>query len=343
MRIALLEAVSAGLCGDSPGISLLHEGLAMWRALIEDLASVPGVQIDSLLGVPWQEHRLDVERLHIWPTNGPAEAVMCWASALEDADHALVIAPESEGCLLQLATALPSTIHSWNCSLAAIGLCSDKLRLAEHLQRCGVATIPTEIEAWIRPPAPDDYPCVIKPRDGAGSFLVRRVTADVDWREVRDEYAAHGNPPAIRQPCIVGGALSIAGWCRGDRVQWFPVAEQHLSTDGRFEYRGGRIPADMPDPVVDAVRALAQKTVASIPGLRGYIGCDILRPEKSPLTPLLVEVNPRFTTSYVGYRHWWARSPWQDWLSEADATLLPRGEIGRVHFRADGTVFCDDR
>lgn len=342
MRIALIEAVTAGLCGDDPGPSLLREGAAMWQAIIEDLAAVPGVEIDTLLGERWAEIAPAIDSVHVRSTAGAAQALACWEAALQRADQSVVIAPESEGCLLKLATALPSTIHSWNGSPAAIGLCSDKLRLAEHLQRCGVATIPTEIEAWIRPPAPDDYPCVIKPRDGAGSFLVRRVTADVDWQLVRDEYVAHGNPPAIRQPWIIGGALSIAGWFHRDRVQWFPVAEQQLSTDGRFEYRGGRIPADMPQSVIDAVLELAQQTSASIPGLRGYVGCDILCPEETPLAPLLVEVNPRFTTSYVGYRRWWATSPWQDWLSEADATLLPRVEIGHVHFRADGTVFCDD-
>ncbi len=343
MRIAFLEAVTAGLCGDNPGPSLLREGAAMWRAIIEDLVAVPGVEIDTLLGKRWLKLAPKLDSVHIRAAAGTAEARTCWETALKRADQALIIAPESGGCLLQLVSSLPPDVRSWNCLPSAIELCSDKLRLANHLHEQGIATIPTAIEDWSRPPAADEYPCVIKPRDGAGSFLVRRVESDHEWQCLRDEFTAHGDPPAIRQPCIAGKALSIAGWFGRSSSLWFPIAEQQLSTDGRFEYQGGKLPAELPEAVHEAVRDLATQTATTLPGLRGYVGCDILCPDDAVHAPLLVEVNPRFTTSYVGYRRWWATSPWPGWLLDAGSLPLPRVESGRVRFTADGTTHVDHR
>ncbi|MCA9021743.1 MAG: ATP-grasp domain-containing protein, partial [Planctomycetaceae bacterium] len=39
-----------------------------------------------------------------------------------------------------------------------------------------------------------------------------------------------------------------------------------------------------------------------LPGLAGYVGFDILLPDDTPNEPVLVEINPRLTTSYTGYR-----------------------------------------
>ena len=44
---------------------------------------------------------------------------------------------------------------------------------------------------------------------------------------------------------------------------------------------------------------LAQRAVALVPGLRGYVGVDLVLGEE---TCWLIEINPRVTTSYVGLR-----------------------------------------
>ncbi|OYW13120.1 MAG: hypothetical protein B7Z55_17375, partial [Planctomycetales bacterium 12-60-4] len=202
----------------------------------------------------------------------------------------------------------------------------------------GIATIPAIAEDWQGSPLADEFPCVIKPRDGAGSFLVRRADTLSDWRRIRDEYAAHGQPSAIRQAYIPGRALSIAGWHKEGLVTWFPVAAQHLSTDGRFEYRGGQIPFDLPPAILQAVQDLAVRTAHVVPGLNGYFGCDVVCPDIAPVQPLLVEINPRFTTSYVGYRRWWAGNPWCGWLSGCIPELCCRSMGGHIEFTAAGDV-----
>ena len=40
----------------------------------------------------------------------------------------------------------------------------------------------------------------------------------------------------------------------------------------------------------------------SIAGLSGYVGFDLLFPHDEPKSMRIVEINPRLTTSYLGYR-----------------------------------------
>uniref|UniRef100_A0A7C2K2L1 ATP-grasp domain-containing protein n=1 Tax=Schlesneria paludicola TaxID=360056 RepID=A0A7C2K2L1_9PLAN len=300
MRVAVLEAVCAGLGGESPEPSLLAEGRAMWQAVIDDLLRVPDCTVDTVVNRRWLAVVANRPGLHVWQAEQIEETVACWDSALDDADAALVIAPEFGGALERWVAEAGQrrSLHVLNAEPAAIRLCADKLELARHLQAHDLPTIPTVAETWSAPPT---FPCVLKPRDGAGSWLVRRVDGEAEWRRWRRDYAA-GNTEPLRQPYVAGRALSVAGWFGDGVVDWLPVGEQRLSKDGGFRYLGGRLPAELSDADAAAVLRLAQSAAATIPGLRGYIGFDILWPAGSSGPPLLVEINPRFTTSYVGYR-----------------------------------------
>ena len=73
-------------------------------------------------------------------------------------------------------------------------------------------------------------------------------------------------------------------------------ASQHIEVhpDGSMHYRGGRVPQPLPAGVID----LATRAVACVPGLRGYVGVDLVLGDQ----PLVIEINPRLTTSYIGLR-----------------------------------------
>lgn len=339
MRLAVLEAVSAGLCGGRGEEAWLREGLAMWRALVADLCSVDNLQVDTLLDGRWCAQSPTASNLHVWRVDDPAEVIMCWASAVEDADAALIVAPEADDQLARLVAVLPATVTAWNCHVDTTRLCADKFALFEWLQTRGLRTLPTVREDWSRAPNAGEYPLVIKPVDGAGSLLVRLIASRHDWDRVRREYAYAGSPAALRQPFIAGRPISRAGWFNGrGGVDWLPIAEQRLAQDGGFEYRGGSIPAELSSDAATAVQQLTCEVVNALPGLCGYVGMDLLLPAAHQGAPLLVEINPRLTTSYVGYREWWTTSPWTSWLSGTSATADLGPGRGHVWFAADGTV-----
>lgn len=339
LRIAILEAVSAGLCGGQGEDAWLQEGLAMWRALVSDVCADQNLHIETLLDSRWSHHRPQAANLHVWSVSQPAEAIMCWDAALSESDAALIVAPESDDVLARLLESLPASVISWNCRVAAVRLCADKLALSEFLRDREIPTLPTVLEEWRRAPEDGGYPLVIKPRDGAGSLLVRRVANSTDWKRLHAEYLAAGVAYAVRQSFVAGRPLSIAGWFDGrGGVDWLPIAAQRLSDDGKFVYQGGSLPAVLESAEVAAVQQLVRAVACAISELRGYVGIDLLLPAATPLQPLVVEINPRLTTSYVGYREWWTASPWTAWLRGTSAAEICASGRGHVWFAADGTI-----
>jgi predicted ATP-grasp superfamily ATP-dependent carboligase len=182
--------------------------------------------------------------------------------------------------------------------------------------------------------------CVVKPVDGAGSWLtfaIRQGDAAA-WERVAGEYSATGVlDRAIVQPFVAGQAVSVGCFCDESRIELLPVARQQL-TDGDFQYQGGTIPADIPRSAADSIHELVRTACRAIPGLYGYLGVDLLLPERNPQSPLVVEINPRLTTSYVGYQRLCLDNLAQRLLPGAASGTLPelRWKPGRISFRADG-------
>ncbi|NIV10374.1 MAG: ATP-grasp domain-containing protein, partial [Aliifodinibius sp.] len=52
-------------------------------------------------------------------------------------------------------------------------------------------------------------------------------------------------------------------------------------------------------PLLEEALETAQRTVELLRGLRGYVGVDMVLTNDEPV---VVEVNPRLTTSYIGLR-----------------------------------------
>jgi tyramine---L-glutamate ligase len=350
MQILLIEAVSAGLCRGDCSASLLREGAAMWQAVATDLAAVPGIRVKTCLEDTWRGRWPIPDGVSCDWFEHPAEWAMWWSDAVAEADAGLIIAPETAGLLRDLCQPLSNKSPQLNCDVSAIQLCSDKWLLAEHCVRHKIPTIPTVLETFCGPPAEREGGWVIKTRDGAGGELLRRVRSTSDWRAVKRLYptrAAGQSPLAVRQPWIDGQAVSIAGlFGPMHPPEWFPVAEQNLQWDQAVTYMGGSIPAEISPAGAAACQRLAEQVSSTIPGLRGYVGFDVLLPDISPDEPLLVEINPRVTTSYVGYRQSCRSSLMARWLTFACArperplaAVNPlEWSAARLLFAADGTI-----
>lgn len=282
----VLELVSAGYFGDQIGPSFRAEGRAMLDAVLEDLRRIPGLRVDTPL---------------LEAADG-MRGLLLDSVARHGADSSLIIAPEFDGLLEKLSAAATNAGgRSLNCDPEALGLCRDKWRLFRHFAAHDVATIPSRLLPLDELPA--QFPCVVKPRDGAGSWLVRTVANCPAWRATADEFTAAGLTACLCQPLIPGGSYSVGAIFSSEGgCEILPVAEQHLSDDGEHRYLGGRIPARLPIEIQCAIRQLAERSLATMSGLRGYVGCDVIVPLDRAHHPLLVEINPRFTTSYIGYR-----------------------------------------
>ncbi len=78
-----------------------------------------------------------------------------------------------------------------------------------------------------------------------------------------------------------------------------------------------------------------------MPGLRGYVGVDlVLGDQADGSQDSVIEINPRLTTSYVGLRALAATNLTETMLRLAREEDVPPPvwKDGAVRFRADGTV-----
>jgi predicted ATP-grasp superfamily ATP-dependent carboligase len=224
------------------------------------------------------------------------------------AQATLVIAPESNGWLLERRRMTDAAGGRFlGHSLETIGLCGDKLRFHDHLRQHALPTIPTSLWDSAANSVEFSFPIVVKPRDGAGSVDTFLIRDREDFQTRRAELArgfADAGTEAIAQPYLAGRALAAAALIdpRSGQIELFPLAEQRISRDGGFCYRGGRIPAPdvTPELAGEAVEVI-RNACRSLPGLAGFIGFDLIVMDTAPHVRI-VEANPRLTTSYIGYR-----------------------------------------
>jgi predicted ATP-grasp superfamily ATP-dependent carboligase len=147
-----------------------------------------------------------------------------------------------------------------------------------------------------------DYPLVLKPVDGAGSqatFLVQRPN---ELPESVQAARTEGFEGSLMVTVYVSGLpVSVAFLAGPACLLELPVARQYLTQDGRFRYLGGTVPL-FPSRSGRAAR-LAREAVRTVPGLFGYVGVDLVLGEAADGSQdYAIEVNPRLTTSYLGYR-----------------------------------------
>ncbi len=315
MRVFVSEYVCGGAWPQKQlETSLAREGRAMLAALTEDIARVPGCEVvttwDARLGpCPLRDCEVRI-------VDTASDELSLFRELIRDSDAVWVIAPETNGELLKRALQVQlvndtepprsSPRRFLGASDRAILLTSDKLPLATWLQERGISTPETlPFNPADRQAVRWPEPTVIKRRDGAGSQDMFLVRDGFDLWNARHELGRLNEPETfIQQTYISGRALSVALLISedGSVLEVFPVAEQHLSDDGHFKYQGGRIPAEISPEATLAVQQLAERACRAIPGLTGYVGCDLVLPDALPPEPILIEINPRLTSSYLGYR-----------------------------------------
>ena len=334
MRLFVYEFIcAAGI--DAPA-SLAREGRAMLDAVLQDLGRCRGVRTTTLLPVGTSPPSDG------WPNNtvlraDPGAELERFVAEARRADYTLVIAPEFDDLLGERCRRVEECGgRLLGPGSAGVRLSGDKLRLAEHLRRHGVPTPPAVPWRWpgVGEPLPVAYPLVCKPRYGAGSqatFLLRNLD---DLAAAAGAAAGDGwRGEMIAQPYHDGAAASVSFLVGGGRTLALPAAAQRLSDDGRFRYLGGEVP--LPSAMNRRAQQLARRAVESVAGLFGYVGVDVgLAP--SPEDDVVIEINPRLTTSYVGLRRLARFNLADALLAVTTGSPLPRPEWheGPVMFSA---------
>ncbi len=290
MRIFVFEHVTGGgMAGEPLPPSLVLEADMMVRSLVADLLEIPGISVHCsrdprLAPIPVVDSLV--------PRSGePVQSL--FARGMAAADAVWPTAPETGGALEQLAAEiLRGRRILLGCTPAAVRIAGSKRATALALTGAGIDVVPTLGPGDPMIPLPG--PWVVKPDDGAGSQGVRRVAG---WREAV-EALAHSPHGWVTQPWLSGNACSLALLCSEEHAMLLSVNRQLVRVEGdQVQLDGVTVNA-----IADTdgrLAALGQAVARAIPGLWGYVGIDFVLTEAGPV---VLEINPRLTTSYCGLR-----------------------------------------
>ncbi|MDQ7980622.1 ATP-grasp domain-containing protein [Paraburkholderia sp. SARCC-3016] len=298
--------------------ALIVEGRAMRDAIVHDARALDNVEVS------FASSRLEAAAASRSPLShycaAPGEPMMDFVARVARAhDYAWIVAPECDGLMLKLSDAVGES--RWlGCTKEAIGIASSKRATAALLAANGIAATPAldpgalDVNAWAARSdgasggangAAEGW--VVKPDDGAGGLDTYRYD---NLAEACDAYCArvaNGHRPVLQQ-WVDGEALSLSLICGAHGARLISINRQRIGVaDAASAGHAGRVvefdgvdidQIDRDGPEGRVLETLAQKTAALVPGLRGFVGIDVVW--HADRGPVVIEVNPRVTMAYVG-------------------------------------------
>jgi tyramine---L-glutamate ligase len=319
--------------------SLAAEGWGMLNAICLDLRGC-GHQVHTCLDET-VAHRLKLGRsplpARIDYLHPKTDWLETWLEIASRCDRTLVIAPELKGHLLRVVSAMRAAGISVQApSDRFLQLASDKLLFAQVMHDSG--RLHPQTSTLHESFATGESAFTLKRRDGAGcadmkwfpnaSALATWVSAIACSIEPYDDW--------IVQPWRPGQAMSlavIAGVAHNGSSTVLQAMEQTIEivptddtlTAWQVEYRGSQLPVVHVSPIeVEAfaaavLSAMRHGTVSAdqtLDCVAGWIGIDFVVPPDAENWRdwVVIEVNPRLTSSYLSYRKIYGKKL-------ADATL----------------------
>jgi len=276
---------------------LAAEGFAMLRAVLNDFQSWGGVRLVTTRDVRLAGFSLSADRvvnLH------HEEYLDALNGLIADVDAALIIAPETDGVLARLSALVEGKGRLLlGSSAEGASIAGDKWDCFQRFAENGLPTPRTwRVNCAEALTASEEFgfPLVVKPVDGAGCDGVSLVPDSSSLRRALDLLRP---PPEsiLIQAYLPGTHASVSLLAAETGVLPLSLNEQAVTVGAPFLYRGGTVPLDHVQR--DVAFEYAGRAVSLAPGLRGYVGVDMLLTEEECC---VIEINPRLTTSYVGLR-----------------------------------------
>jgi predicted ATP-grasp superfamily ATP-dependent carboligase len=295
--------------------ALIVEGRVMRDAIAADLAAL-GDGVEVSIARSRFETVDPAQRDYVAHVARDGEAMTAFvARVAREHDYAWIVAPECDGLLMRMHDAVGSS--RWlGCTKEAIRVASSKSATAALLVAHGIATTPSVEPGGANADTDTSGRWVVKPDDGAGGLDTLVFDHFDDACKEYDARTAAGRNPVLQQ-WVDGEPLSLSLACRdgagegvgaGDSVELLSVNRQQigLSASDPTRHRpavvefGGVEVARIPlaSEQGRALDDLAQLVVTALPGLRGFVGIDLVwHPQRGPV---VVEINPRATVAYAG-------------------------------------------
>ena len=275
---------------------LAAEGLAMTQAILADLRAWGRFQTLTTLDSRLRGWSLPADEV---VTLAPGNYAAAFPALLARAEAALLIAPESEGILARLSAQVEARgLHLLGSRAAAVRIAADKWNCYQRFRQAGLPTPETWRVAAAAAPALAQkcgWPLVVKPIDGVGCEGTSLVMDAATLAQALDHPWLQ--PELLLQRYVPGTHASVSLLATNADALPLSLNGQSIHMGLPCRYHGGVTPLEHPQ--AQGALRLARQAVALIPGLKGYIGVDLVLSEQGPT---LIEINPRLTTAYIGVR-----------------------------------------
>lgn len=289
MRVFVFEYMTGGGLAKTIMLpSLVAEGEMMVVAVVRDLLGIDGVEV-----VVCRDQRLGPLPLPVQIAWVDDDWEPVWSGCLSSADAVLPIAPETGGILESLCRCVEASGRTLlNSRADAVAVAASKQATIERLTAAGVPVV----SSWRadRLPPLNLRTLVIKPDMGVGCQDVRLLTGE---SALGDIIAMQSRPADwVVQPYIEGQAASLSLLVGDNFICLLGCNLQRIAQVDEGLVLLGCVVNGLSECSHDLL-PLAQDVCRAIPGLWGYVGVDLVLAESGPV---VIEVNPRLTTSYVG-------------------------------------------
>ncbi len=283
-----------GLCGEPLPDSLAKEGALMRDALLTDLSELPYEIVTTTDYRVLARSAKPILCSECITINKNDNVWQIWQTQMQAADAVWIIAPETGGILKKLTqmAGLKAAL-ALGCGLASIEITSKKMATYLALDADGIASIPTyTFENWIK----SHWIWLAKPNDGAGCSDTACFNNPDDlenWIEDNHKQMTH-----VIQAFQPGDAASISCVMQHGKAHLLSCNTQYININNQMlRYSGG---------VINGMRDywpqfefIANRIAQALPDLAGYVGIDVIVDDDEII---VVEINPRLTTSYIGLR-----------------------------------------
>ena len=281
----------------------------MLRALTADLQAA-GHSVTNLLDsrICAFQPPLDAER--VVPVSSLDKTRKIIKDYARSVDAACIIAPESNRILESTVAELEEEhVPLVNSPSRTIATVSSKCSLLEHVGNMGVST-PNSLAFNVR----DDvfetsrviaerigFPGVLKPESEAGMAGLSLVKSKAEVKAAVEKITRESaSDRFIAQEYVEGVPASVSLISTGEEAVAVSLNKQRITLSSAYSasvYEGGEVPLD--SQLKHETMVTAKRVVESYRELKGYVGVDFILKNEGPV---VIEVNPRLTTSYVGLR-----------------------------------------
>ena len=291
----------------------------MRDALIADLSALDNIEIVTTVDV-----RLDTSHLTTASTlaiDASVNPFEIWKVLIKNCDAALIVAPESDGILSKLTHMVEvSGVVNLGCAQCSVNIASNKYDTFIDLKSAGIMTIPTMmadefLTLGFNEASSRQRGYVLKPIDGAGceqTMLFKSQALVQDWLSQNKGQNQH----FIVQPFQAGTPASMSMLCRDGQAWLLSCNQQNMViTESQQLKLSGVIVNGLSEQRAD-FEQLSGRIALAMPTLNGYVGVDVIVDENEFI---VVEINPRITTSYISLSESLGCNPMRMILDLADA------------------------